>query len=379
VTDWPEIAGDPRFFQRAGPFTLAAVADAAQAEAPPRRLMLAGVAPLQTAGADQVSFLDNRKYAAALAATHAGAVIVHPDMASRVPDGAAAIVTLEPYVAWARVAALFHPVPPARGGIHPSAVVDAGATIDPSAEIGPLAVIGAGAEIGPRCRIGALAVIGPGVVLGLDCRIGSHASLSHALLGARVYVYPGARIGQEGFGFAFTAEGFHSVPQLCRVILEDDVEVGANSTIDRGSLQDTVIGAGSRLDNLVQIGHNVRLGRGCVIVAQAGISGSTILEDHVMVGPQAGLTGHLKIGRMAKIGSQAGVMSDVDAGAEVIGSPSQPRRAFFREVAVLRRMARGADKAASDRRAGDRRAGDKTTDEQNAGERNAASKGTDTD
>ena len=369
MTDWPEIAGDPRFFQRAGPFTLAAVADAAQAEAPPRRLMLTGVAPLQTAGPDHVSFLDNRKYAAALAATQAGAVIVHPDMASRVPDGAAAIVTPEPYVAWARVATLFHPLPPVRAGIHPGAVVDAGATIDPSAEIGPLAVIGAGAEIGPRCRIGALAVIGPGVVLGPDCRIGSHASLSHALLGARVYVYPGARIGQEGFGFAFSAEGFHSVPQLCRVILEDDVEVGANSTIDRGSLQDTVIGAGSRLDNLVQIGHNVQLGRGCVIVAQAGISGSTILEDHVMIGPQAGLAGHVRVGRMAKIGAQAGVMSDVDAGAEVVGSPAQPRRAFFREVAVLRRMAR-----ASDRRAGDRRAGDKTTDE-----RDAASKRTDTD
>ena len=203
-------------------------------------------------------------------------------------------------------------MPPARAGIHPSAVVGAGATIDPSAEIGPLAVIGEGAEIGPRCRIGALAVIGPGVVLGPDCRIGAHASLSHALLGARVYVYPGARIGQEGFGFAIGAEGFLSVPQLCRVILEDDVEVGANATIDRGSLQDTVIGAGSRLDNLVQIGHNVRLGRGCVIVAQAGISGSTILEDHVMMGPQAGLTGHLRIGRMAKIGAQAGVMADVD-------------------------------------------------------------------
>jgi UDP-3-O-[3-hydroxymyristoyl] glucosamine N-acyltransferase len=346
--------------------------------------MLAGVAPLQTAGADQVSFLDNRKYAAALAATQAGAVIVHPEMAARVPDGAAAIVTPEPYVAWARVAALFHPVPPVRAGIHPSAVVDAGAAIDPSAEIGPLAVIGAGAEIGPRCRIGALAVIGAGVVLGPDCRIGSHASLSHALLGARVYVYPGARIGQEGFGFAFTAEGFHSVPQLCRVIVEDDVEVGANSTIDRGSLQDTVIGAGSRLDNLVQIGHNVRLGRGCVIVAQAGISGSTILEDHVMIGPQAGLTGHLRIGRMAKIGSQAGVISDVDAGAEVIGSPSQPRRAFFREVAVLRRMARAGGKPADDGRTGDRRAGAKTTDERDAGEtdageRDAASKRTDTD
>lgn len=374
MTDWPEIAGDPRFFQRAGPFTLAAVADAAAGEAPPRRLMLAGVAPLQTAGADQVSFLDNRKYAAVLATTSAGAVIVHPDMASRVPAGAAAIVTPEPYVAWAKVAALFHPVPPARAGIHPSAVVGTGAAIDPSAEIGPLAVIGEGAEIGPRCRIGALAVIGPGVVLGPDCRIGPHASLSHALLGARVYVYPGARIGQEGFGFAFGAEGFHSVPQLCRVILEDDVEVGANTTIDRGSLQDTVIGAGSRLDNLVQIGHNVRLGRGCVIVSQAGISGSTILEDHVMMGPQAGLTGHLRVGRMAKIGAQAGVMGDVGAGAEVIGSPAQPRRAFWREYATLRRMAREGGKSAGKRGAGDADAG-----EGDAGDGAGAGKGTDTD
>jgi UDP-3-O-[3-hydroxymyristoyl] glucosamine N-acyltransferase len=233
-------------------------------------------------------------------------------------------------------------------------------------------VIGEGAEIGPRCRIGALAVIGPGVVLGPDCRIGSHASLSHALLGARVYVYPGARIGQEGFGFAFGAEGFHSVPQLCRVILEDDVEVGANTTIDRGSLQDTVIGAGSRLDNLVQIGHNARLGRGCVIVAQAGISGSTILEDHVMMGPQSGMIGHIRVGRMAKIGAQSGVIADVAAGAEVVGSPAQPRRAFFREVAVLRRMARGG---------GAKGVGDAGKDAASEGGTNkdAASNGTDTD
>lgn len=349
MTDWPEIAGDPRFFERAGPFTLAAVVDAAQAEAPPHRLMLTGVAPLQTAAPDQVSFLDNRKYAPALEATRAGAVIVHPDMAARAPEGCVAIVTPEPYVAWARAAALFHPLPPIRAGIHPSAVIDSTARIDPSAEIGPLAVVGAGASIGPRCRIAPLAVIGAGVVVGADCRIGSHASLTHALLGDRVYVYPGARIGQEGFGFAITSEGFHSVPQLCRVILEDDVEVGANSTIDRGSLQDTVIGAGSRLDNLIQIGHNARLGRGCVIVSQAGVSGSTILEDHVMVGPQAGLTGHLRIGRMAKIGAQAGVMADVDAGAEVVGSPAQPRRAFFREVAVLRRLARAGSRGDKDK------------------------------
>ena len=191
-------------------------------------------------------------------------------------------------------------------------------------------------------------MIGEGVVLGPDCRIGAHASLSHALLGLRVYVYPGARIGQEGFGFAISPDGFLTVPQLGRVVLEDDVEVGANCAIDRGSLHDTVIGAGSRLDNLVQIGHNVRLGRGCVIVAQAGISGSTILDDHVVLAAQAGLTGHLRIGRGARIGAQAGVISDVPAGLEVVGSPAQPRRAFFREVAVLRRLVRDSGKRPAD-------------------------------
>jgi UDP-3-O-[3-hydroxymyristoyl] glucosamine N-acyltransferase len=371
------MVGDPRFFQRAGPFTLAAVVDAAEAEAAPRRLMLTGVAPLQTAAPDQVSFLDNRKYAPALDATRAGAVIVHPDMAPRVPAGGVAIVTPEPYVAWAKVAALFHPLPPVRGGIHPTAVIGADAIIDQSAEIGPLAVIGERAEIGPRCRIGALAVIGPGVVLGADCRIGPHASLSHALLGSRVYVYSGARIGQEGFGFAITEGGFHSVPQLCRVIVEDDVEVGANTTIDRGSMQDTVIGAGSRIDNLVQIGHNACLGRGCVIVAQAGVSGSTILEDHVMVGPQAGLTGHLKIGRMARIGAQAGVMADVDAGTEVVGSPAQPRRAFFREVATLRRLAKRNGRSGSD--TGEDRVDKVRGRDRGADQNNAASKTMDTD
>jgi UDP-3-O-[3-hydroxymyristoyl] glucosamine N-acyltransferase len=338
--DWPEVAGDPRFFQRSGPHTLAAVADAAETETLPRRLMLTGIAPLQTAGPHEVSFLSNRKYIPALERTGAGAVVVHPDMAARVPSTAAPLLSDEPYAAWARVAALFHPLPPPHPGIHPSAVIAEGAVIDPSAEIGPLAVIGARVEIGPRCCIAPLAVLGRGVVLGPDCRIGAHASLSHALLGARVYVYPGARIGQDGFGFAATPDGFRSVPQLGRVILEDDVEVGANTTIDRGSLQDTVIGAGSRLDNLVQIGHNVRLGRGCVVVAQAGISGSTILEDHVMLGGQAGLTGHLRIGRKARIGAQAGVMADVSAGADVVGSPAQPVRAFFREVAGVRRLLR---------------------------------------
>ena len=340
--DRTPVTGDPRFFQRSGPFTLAAVVDAAGAEAPPRMLMLHGVAPLQTATPEQVSFLDNRKYLPLLADTKAGAVIVHPDLAAQVPETAVAIVTAEPYVAWARVSALFFPLPPAQPGVHATAVVAPGAVIDPSAEIGPLAVIGAGVTVGPRCRIGALAVVGDGVVMGRDCRIGSHVTVSHALLGDRVVLYPGARIGQDGFGFAVTPAGFISVPQLGRVIIENDVEVGANTTIDRGSAQDTVIGAGSRLDNLVQIAHNVVLGRACVIVAQAGISGSTVLEDFVMMGGQAGMTGHLKIGRRARIGAQSGVMADIPAGADVVGSPAQPIKAFFREVAAVRRLVKNA-------------------------------------
>jgi UDP-3-O-[3-hydroxymyristoyl] glucosamine N-acyltransferase len=229
----------------------------------------------------------------------------------------------------------------------------ADASIDPSAEIGPLAVISARAEVGPRSGVGAGAFIGPGVVLGADCRIGAHASLSHALLGDRVVVHPGARIGQDGFGFAATGKEYLSVPQLGRVVIEDDVEIGANTTIDRGSLRDTRIGAGSRLDNLVQIGHNVSLGRGCVIVSQVGISGSTTLEDHVMVGGQAGFTGHLRIGSRARIGAQAGVTSNVPVGADVVGSPAQPVREFFRHIAVLRRLVREATaKRSKDKTAG---------------------------
>lgn len=343
---WPPEArltlGDSRFFRRAGPFSLHEVAVAAGAAVPADRvaLTLTGVAPLQTAGPSEVSFLHNKKYLSVLQATAAGAVIVSPEQVAFVPAGTVALVADDPHQAWARAAALFHPMPAAVPGVHASAVVAEGAVVDASAEVGPLAVIGAGVVVGPGCRIGAHAVIGGGVTMGRNCRIGALASVSHALLGDRVYVYPGARVGQEGFGFAITAQGFLTVPQLGRVILEDDVEIGANSTVDRGAAHDTVIGAGSRLDNLVQIGHNVRLGKCCVVVAQAGISGSTVVEDFVQIGAQAGLTGHLRIGARARIGAQAGIMSDVEAGAEVVGSPALPVREFFRNVATLRRLAR---------------------------------------
>jgi UDP-3-O-[3-hydroxymyristoyl] glucosamine N-acyltransferase len=332
--------GDRRFFDRSGPYPLAVVAKTACGTAPGRELLLKGVAPLQTAGPNEVSFLDNRRYASALEQTLAGAVIVHPDMRALVPAASVPIVTTEPYAGWARVATLFHPPLPVSPGIHPSALVAEDALIDPSAEVGPLCVIEAGAAIGPGCRLGPCAVIGSGVVVGRDCRIGAHVSLSHALLGSRVRVYPGARIGQEGFGFAFIETGFLTVPQLGRAILEDDVEVGANTTIDRGSGRDTVIGAGSRLDNLVQIGHNVVLGRCCVIVAQVGIAGSTVLEDFVQIGGQVGIAGHLRIGQGAQVGAQAGVISDLPSGARVVGSPAFPKQEFFRQMATLAQLAR---------------------------------------
>ncbi|HYZ20984.1 MAG TPA: UDP-3-O-(3-hydroxymyristoyl)glucosamine N-acyltransferase [Rhodopila sp.] len=358
--DRPPLPGDPRFFRRTGPHTLAAVADAAEGEAPPRRLMLHRVAPLAAATDQDVSFcLNHRKNAAALAATKAAAVIVHPDMQAHVPEATVPILADDPLVAWAKVAALFHPLPPVSAGIHPSAVVAASARIDPSAEIGPLAVIGENVVIGPRGRIGAMAVIGDGVEIGRDARIAPQAYVSHALLGDRVYIYPGARIGQDGFGFAITQDGFHTIPQLGRVIIEDDVEVGANSTIDRGTLEDTVIGAGTRIDNLVQIGHNCRIGKACVLVAQSGIAGSTVLEDQVVVAAQGGIAGHLRIGTGARIGAQAGVMADVPARSDVIGAPAQPVKAFFREVALIRRWVRaggvpggpaGSDAAGADRK-----------------------------
>ncbi len=354
--------GDARFFARRGPHSLAAVAAAAcgEADAGGAEIWLHGIAPLQTATPGTVSFLDNRRYVDALKVTKAGAVLVHPALASHVPVGSIAIRTAQPYLGWARVAAMFHPEPPARPGIHPSAVVDPAAMVDASAEIGPLAVIEAGAEIGPRCRIGPLAVVGAGVVLGADCRVGAGASISHAVVGDRVYLYPGSRVGQEGFGFATGPAGFTTVPQLGRVLIGDDVEVGANTTIDRGSSQDTVIGAGTRIDNQVQIGHNVRLGRCCVIVAQAGISGSAVLGDFVQLGGQAGITGHLTIGDFARIGAKSGVMADVPARAEYVGAPAQPAREFFREYATLRKLAAreraapGADKVLQEKPETDR-------------------------
>lgn len=335
---------DARFFAAAGPFRLGELATllGATAEGDKERV-LRDVAPLDQAGPDDLSFLDNRKYVDSFARSLAGATIVHPSLAAKAPSGMALLLSEHPYKAYARAAALFYPEPPPRPGVAPSATIDPTAKLGEGCAVGPNVVIEGRAEIGRRCRIGPNTVIGAGVVIGDDTRVGANVTLSHCYIGSRVTLYPGVRIGQDGFGFAPDPKGHVKVPQLGRVIVEDDVEIGANSTIDRGAGPDTVIGAGTMIDNLVQIGHNVTIGRGCVLVAQAGISGSTKLGDFVMAGGQAGLAGHLNIGAGARIAAKSGVMRDIPAGATYCGSPAVPVTEFFKQVAALQRLAKKKD------------------------------------
>lgn len=334
---------DSRFYRREGPFSLARLAELSGAElADPAMAerMITDVAPLYRAAPEDISFLDNRKYVQAFETSGAGACVVHPELADRAPVGMGLLVTPEPYRAYALIAHAFYPQSNADSGISPQAVIDPTAKIGENVRIEAGAVICARVEIGDRCHICAGAVLRDGVAIGDDCYIGSNAVLSYTLVGNKVWIHAGAAIGQDGFGFAMGPKGHLKVPQLGRVIIQDDVEIGANTTIDRGAGPDTVIGEGCRIDNLVQIGHNVELGRGCVLVAQVGVSGSTRFADFVVAGGQAGITGHLKIGPGARIGAQSGVMRDVPAGQTVIGSPAVPAKEHWRQIGMLERLAK---------------------------------------
>lgn len=336
---------DPRFFAGAGPQRLADIAAAAGASfVGDAERRFSGVAPLQTAGPDDVSFLDNRRYAPQLKETKAGAVVLQAAFADQVPPGCLALVTANAALGFTRVAALLYPPVRPVPGIHPSAVVAPDAVIGEGTEIGPCVVVGAGARIGAGCILQAQVTVGPGVEIGDGCRLHASSSVSHAILGRGVVLHPGARIGKEGFGFAPTPDGrFETMPQLGRVLLGDFVEVGANSCVDRGSQGDTVLGPGTRLDNLVQIGHNVQMGRGCVVVGQAGIAGSATLGDFVTIAAQAGVAGHITLGSQARVGAQAGVMNDVPPKVDVIGSPSMPVREFWRTMARWRKLGTGRE------------------------------------
>jgi UDP-3-O-[3-hydroxymyristoyl] glucosamine N-acyltransferase len=332
---------DPRFFELVGPFSLGQLAQIAGAElsdgADPKAV-IRNVAPIDVAGPSDVSFLDNKRYLDALADSNAGACIIDPHYADRAGKGMALLLTKQPYSAYAKVAWAFYPRGASLDGVHQTAIVDPSAKLGDKVSLGPYVVVGPGAEIGIGCHISAQAVIGPGVVIGDDTRVGPGSSLSHCLIGRRCQLHDGVRIGTRGFGFAMDPEGYVDVPQLGRVIIEDDVEVGANVTIDRGAGPDTVVGAGAKIDNLVQIGHNVQIGRGCILVAQSGIAGSTKLEDQVVLAAQAGVAGHLRIGKGAQIAAKCGVMRDVAPGQIMCGYPAMPIKEFFRPVALWQRQ-----------------------------------------
>ena len=216
--------------------------------------------------------------------------------------------------------------------MHPTARLELGVVVDVGARIGPGAEIGHGTIVGPN------AVVGGNVRIGRNCAIGAGATILHALVGDRVVIHPGAHIGQDGFGFVPGKLGHLKVPQVGRVIIQDDVEIGASSTVDRGANRDTVIGEGTKIDNLVQIGHNVAIGRHCLVAGQAGISGSCTLGDYVMLGGQVGLADHITIGEGAQLAAKSGVMHDVPPGEQWMGSPAIPVRTFMREVVTLRRL-----------------------------------------
>ncbi len=334
---------DPRFFSVAGPFSLkdlAAISGARIGEGANPDAQFMDVQPLEEAGPEHLSFLDNMRYLESFTKSRAGACLVHADHAANAPKDMALLLSEEPYRAYAKIAAAFYPR--AAPGSHqaPSAIIDETAKIGKGCHISPGAVIGAGAEIGGNCCIGANTVVGPGVVLGDDCVIEPNASLDYCIIGNRVTIHAGAKIGQDGFGFAPGADGHLKIPQLGRVLIEDDVDIGVNTTIDRGSGPDTVIGAGTKIDNLVQIAHNAKLGKNCLVASLVGISGSTELGDFVMLGGKAGLAGHLRIGDGARIAAKSGVTGDIEAGATVGGFPARPLREWLRGVAVLRRIAK---------------------------------------
>jgi UDP-3-O-[3-hydroxymyristoyl] glucosamine N-acyltransferase len=295
---------------------------------------IVGVADLATARADQIALFAHPRFKADAAATRAGAVIVSQDTP---PLGRPLLRTAGPFFAFAKALALFHTPPRPAAGVSPQAVVATDALVDPAATIGPFVAIGPGARVGAGSILESHVSVGAGAVIGRDCHVHAHVSIrEHVVIGDRVVLQNGAVIGSDGFGFTRDAGGGHvKVPQVGIVVIEDDVEIGANTTVDRATVGETRIGAGTKIDNLVQVGHNVRIGREVLLAAQVGISGSATLEDRVTLGGQVGVQGHIVIGRGAIAAGQSGVTNSVEPGRFVTGYPAIDNRAWRKASVVF--------------------------------------------
>lgn len=332
---------DSRFFKTSGPFTLEELSNIANSKViiGDPQLLIRGVATLENAKEGEVSFLSNPKYISALKTSRASSCIIGEEHQNLVPTGMAILLSSNPYASYAAIVAKFHPPLKVEPKISNLAVIHKAAQIKPNCYIGEFAVIGENVELGEGSYIGSNVTIADGVVIGKNCRILPNSTISHAIVGDNCIFHSGVRIGQDGFGYAPHQYGITKVEQVGRVVIGNHVEIGANTCIDRGAIDDTVIGDHTKIDNLVQIGHNVKIGSFCFIVAQSGIAGSTIIEDKVMLGGQSGIAGHVHIGNNARIAAQSGVMSDVEKGAVLGGSPALPIKQWHRMTAALKRIA----------------------------------------
>lgn len=334
---------DNRFFQRIqGGLSLAKIAEMGEVVLPEgvdANKVFDDVADLETATEKDVSWAFIPSVRDQLKATKAGAVIVPEKFKELVPEGTIALVSKDAHRSYGLVASAFYPRI-VEAYISPHAYIDPSSQLGPGCRVAAGAFIGKNVKLGPQCDIRPNAVIEDGVEMGALCTVGANATVSHCIAGNKVYIYPGAQVGQDGFGFAMSPEkGPQKCPQLGRVIIGDDVEIGSCTTVDRGAMGDTVIGSGSRIDNLCQIAHNVKLGRCCVIVAQNGIAGSCEFGDFVVSGGQAGYAGHLKIGTGAQIAAQSGVIGNIEPMKKVMGSPAQEGHECMRQIVALRGLA----------------------------------------
>ena len=331
---------DKHFYDAKENVTLAQVAEvtsAVLADTSKADETIADIATMLHAGTEDICFFYDRKNKEKARQMQAKACITTTDLQQFVPENVIVLISENPKIAFIKLNEFMYAEKMPIAQIAASAKIAANAKIGTNCFVGENVVIGKDVEIGDNCIIEPNVVIAQGCKIGNNCRIGNNASIAYSIIGNNCYIYTGARLGQDGFGFQLINGQHHRIPQLGRVIIGNDVEIGANTCIDRGALDDTEIGDGSRIDNLVQIAHNDKLGRGCVIVSQVGIAGSCTLGDYVVLGGQVGLADHLNIGSGAQVAAQSGAMRDIEAGAVMMGSPCVPFKDYMRQVSFLQK------------------------------------------